>query len=489
MNVFAEVVLIVYLPAALALYLVFPPRRATLIVLIGGWLFLPVTGIEFQGIPNYTKMSAIAMAVVLGTVGTEPKRLLNFRPRWFDVPMAIWCFVPFVTSMSNDLGVYDGLSAMLTQTLMWGVPWLMGRVWFSDAEGMRELAMGVMIGGMIYVPLCLYEVRMSPQLHNTFYGAPPSSFIHVGRFGGFRPVVFMRSGLEVGLWMTAGTLAAFWLWTSGTVRQVFGLPLGPLVGGLAITAVLCKSLGALLLLIAGLGILYTARWTRLAIPALMLAAIIPTYMYVRTTGTWMGENVVNVAASISEARAQSLGFRFDNEEILIERAIERPVFGWGGWGRSRVTDEDTGTDVSTTDGMWIIAMGQYGIVGLTALTTAMLLPIVLLWRRCPTRYWRGPPAVLAVIVLLFMADNLLNAMPNPVYMMAAGAVCGMPAFLMRAVGAGQLNQRGQVPLPSQTRTVQPSRSRTLARAPRQRPVIARQSTRPPDPWTPRPRRM
>ncbi|MEX0742346.1 MAG: hypothetical protein WD079_06065, partial [Phycisphaeraceae bacterium] len=162
MNVFAEVALILYLPAALALYLVFPPRRATLIVLIGGWLFLPVTGIEFQGIPNYTKMSAIAMAVVLGTVGTEPKRLLNFRPRWFDVPMAIWCFVPFVTSMSNDLGVYDGLSAMLTQTLMWGVPWLMGRVWFSDAEGMRELAMGVMMGGMIYVPLCLYEVRMSP---------------------------------------------------------------------------------------------------------------------------------------------------------------------------------------------------------------------------------------------------------------------------------------------------------------------------------------
>lgn len=440
MNVVAQMVLLGFLPLAVALYFIVPPRRATLMVFIGGWLFLPVMGFTFTGIPNYTKISAIALAVLIGTAIVEPRRLLSFVPRWFDIPIAIWCVVPVVSSLTNGLGLYDGMSATFTQTITWGVPWVMGRIWFSDAQGMRELAMGIVLGGLVYVPLCLFEIRMSPQLHAMLYGEPPSSFVHVGRFGGWRPLVFMRSGLEVGLWMSAAGLSALWLWSRGYLRHVMGVPGAPLVAVMLVTAVLCKSLGAIALLVAGIGILYGAKWTRLAAPALILAALVPTYMAVRTSGMWTGDSLVRAAAYVSEARADSLQFRFDNEEMLIERAMERPTFGWGGWGRSRVHDDKTGRDLTVTDGMWIIALGQHGIVGLASVTLAMLLPIGLLWSRCPTRLWRGPPAVMAVIVLLFMADNLLNAMPNPVYVIAAGAVCGMPAALMRATGATTIAQ-------------------------------------------------
>lgn len=434
MNAIAELALILSVPIGLGLYLMLPARRATLAVFIGGWLFLPVTGFEFQGLPNYSKITAIALTVLVGTLMAEPRRLLTFRPGWVDVPMAVWCGVPFVTALTNDLGWYDGLSMVFTQTVLWGVPWLMGRVWFSDAEGMRELAIGVLLGALVYVPLCLYEVRMSPHLHAAVYGVESSPFAQVQRFGGYRPLVFMRRGLEVGLWMSAGTLVGLWLWSSGTLRRLFGVPMAPLVAMLGVTALLCKSLGAILLMFVGAGLLYAAKWTRLAIPALLVALMVPGYVVVRASGLWSGEEAVRGAAVISEPHAESLEFRLHHEDMLAARALERPVFGWGGWGRSRVTDE-RGEDISVTDGLWIIALGHFGSVGLAAVTAVVLLPILLLYKRCPARWWRGPPAVLAVIVLLFAVDSLLNAMPNPMYLLAAGAVCGMPGEVMRAVGA------------------------------------------------------
>ena len=46
----------------------------------------------------------------------------------------------------------------------------MGRAYFGDVKGLRELATVLFIGGLIYIPLYLYEIRLSPQLHNTIYG-------------------------------------------------------------------------------------------------------------------------------------------------------------------------------------------------------------------------------------------------------------------------------------------------------------------------------
>jgi hypothetical protein len=84
---------------------------------------------------------------------------------------------------------------------------------------MRELTMGVVFGGLAYVPLCLFEIRMSPQLLSMFYG---SSIWSGTRFGGFRPHVFFHNGLELGMWMTAVSLAAWWLWSCGALKVLAG---------------------------------------------------------------------------------------------------------------------------------------------------------------------------------------------------------------------------------------------------------------------------
>ena len=90
----------------------------------------------------------------------------------------------------------------------------MGRAYFGDFKGLRELATVLFIGGLIYIPLCLYEIRMSPQLHNTIYGFYQHDFVQTMRAGGWRPTVFLQHGLAVGLFMSVTSLIGAWLWYS-----------------------------------------------------------------------------------------------------------------------------------------------------------------------------------------------------------------------------------------------------------------------------------
>ena len=97
--------------------------------------------------------------------------LFALRPRWFDLPIVTYCcFCPIASSLSNGLGFYDGCSGALTNCVTLGLPYLFGRVYFTRLEHLRELAVGIVVGGMIYVPLCWWELKMSPQLHRQLYG-------------------------------------------------------------------------------------------------------------------------------------------------------------------------------------------------------------------------------------------------------------------------------------------------------------------------------
>src|SRR5438105_4188406 len=118
---------------------------------------------------------------------------------------------PFFSSLANaepgnQLGAYDGLSMMLDQFMAWGVPYLAGRLYFADRDGMRELIVAIILGALAYIPICLYEIRFSPLLHAKVYGFKQCDFVHIIRFGGYRPMGFTLHGLLLGLWMSAATL-------------------------------------------------------------------------------------------------------------------------------------------------------------------------------------------------------------------------------------------------------------------------------------------
>ena len=86
--------------------------------------------------------------------------------------MVCWCLCPLITSLENDLGLYDGLSAGLGIPVRWGLPYLIGRLYFGDLHGIRELTVGI-VGGVsrTFLPRLL-KSEMTPMLRGLIYGMP-----------------------------------------------------------------------------------------------------------------------------------------------------------------------------------------------------------------------------------------------------------------------------------------------------------------------------
>lgn len=423
MSLLVPLTLLGWIPVVLLLFALLPPRRAVTVAFVSAWLFLPMAGYELPGLPPYTKMSATCLGVLIGVAIFDAGRMSAFRFRMLDLPFAIWCVCPFFSSITNGLGTYDGLSAVLGQLFKWGLPYFIGRLYYGDLEGLRELALGIFIGGLAYVPLCLYEIRMSPQLHVMVYGFHQHSFDQTYRLGGWRPVVFMQHGLMVGMWMTSASLVGLMLWRSRAVLHLNRLPVSTLVGVQLLTTVLCKSFGSLVLLAVGLGLM-VFRHTRLAVLAVLLLA--PLYMTLRAGG-WYPSAILDAVGVVGPSKVASLRARVDNEVVLVERALEQPIFGWGTHNRNRVYDH-LGRPV-VTDSLWIITFGQRGLVGLASLTAMLMLGPGLLLLNVRPSQWLHPalaPAVaLALVVVLFTFDSLVNGMLNPLYTIAAGGLTGM----------------------------------------------------------------
>lgn len=434
MNIIVHIVMFGWIPLIIGLFTVLRPRHAVIASFLIAWLFLPNVAYQFKGLPDYTKVSATCWGIFIAAALFDMETLARFRFRPIDIPMAIWCLCPIASSLVNGYGLYDGLSIALRQIIAWGLPYIIGRVYFNSLEALRELAVGIFIGGMVYVPLCLYEIRMSPQLHYKLYGFYQHSFHQTVRWGGWRPMVFLTHGLMLGMWMMSASLVGFWLWRTGVFKQIktlspharWMLPL------LVATTILCKSTAAIAYMLAGMAaLLITTRFSSRLILA-VLVAIPLIYIPVRATGLWTGSGLVSfIEDHVSKERAESLEFRLHNEDMLAQRALMNPVFGWATWGKSHVYD-DEGNDITITDGLWIIAFGNHGIVGVTSMTLSILMPVFLVLSWYPVKTWGDPKvapvAALAVILALYMVDNLLNAMVNPVFIVIAGGLAGLPVM-------------------------------------------------------------
>ena len=83
--------------------------------------------------------------------------------------------------------------------------------------------------------------------------------------------------------------------------------------------------------------------TRCRTRVLLLAVVLfePVYVGLRVPNLWSGQELVRfVKDHVNADRAESLEYRFKCENLLIAKAIEQPVFGWGGWDRSTVYFDD-----------------------------------------------------------------------------------------------------------------------------------------------------
>jgi tetratricopeptide (TPR) repeat protein len=403
---------------------------------------LPPIGVSISGLPDYSKTTAAVLGVLLGTIIFTPDVLFKLRPSWVDIPMALWCVAGVPSSLQNGLGLYDGLSESLAQVTTWGLPYLIGRIHFGDPEGMLTITTGLPVGALFYVPLCVFEMRMMTSLMMIIYGVGRWAAGTGLRFGGYRPNVFFTTGLELGLLMCAATLACWWLWSQGLIKRLGGIPVGSvLLPILLVTSILCRSSGALILMVIGTAVLWFTAKTKSRALALALLMVGPIYVGVRIPNIWSGNEAIAVAeALVGAERADSFRHRLTSENLLVAKAMQQPFFGWGGFARHTLhyDNNEKGRRVDM-DGMWINILGMKGLVGLSLLGAAMLVPAVVFVLRFPRPLWGSAqlaPGLLTVtIVGLYVIDCLMNGFVNVIYMAMVGGLVGLKPdqFQSRAV--------------------------------------------------------
>ncbi|MEG4215535.1 O-antigen ligase domain-containing protein [Microcoleus sp. Pol14C6] len=417
-----------FIPVVFYLFVRFPAQRAVIISFVAAWLFLPQASYPIPSLPPYTKISAACYGILLGTLIYDTARLTSFKPGWLDVPMVIYCLCPIVSQVSNG---GSPISPTINQIVTWGLPYFLGRLYVGNLDGLRQLAIGIFAGGLAYIPFTLVEGVRGPILHQMIYGV--NAFDDWGqarRLGGWRPVVFMQHGLMVGLWMMTAALIAVWLWQTGTLKKFMGRNIKTLAIISTIAFFLCRSTGAYSLFVMALLVLYSAKFFRTSLPLLFIIGYIVFYLYVAASGQFSSKDVIGFINQVfGEERAASLKFRFDNEEILGEKARQRFMFGWGDSGGNRVYNE-YGDDISVTDSLWIIAFGVNGAVGLVSLFSSMLLPVIVFAVfKYPARTWSNPKvapaATLGIALTMYVFDCVLNAMTNPIFALIAGGISGL----------------------------------------------------------------
>jgi len=437
--------LLIWPVVALYLYSRFPVGQATLWTIFGGYLLLPVgAAIKItEGIPQLDKNSIPALAALCGCILVARRRFQFWDGFGFaEGVLLVLLLSPFVTSILNTdpaivggsvlpaVGAYDGLSAVFAQFLF-VLPFFLGRQLLRNSVDIEFVLRTLVVAGLLYSLPILFEARMSPQLHFWFYGYYPSDFIQQMRDGGFRPTVFIGHGLGVAFFIMTSTVAAAALWRSRT--RLSGMPSAAITAYLGFILILCKSLGPLLYAgFAGSMIQLSKPRLQLRV-ALGLSLLALAYPLLRTEDLVPTHYILDAAASVSPARADSLRVRFDNEHQLLDRASRRIWFGWGRFGRSRVFNQ-WGRDISVTDGRWIITLGVFGLVGFLA--EFGLIALAVFRAASALKYAeldrdRIHLSALALILAINLVDLLPNAALTPLTWLFAGAMFGWTDTLRR----------------------------------------------------------
>jgi hypothetical protein len=438
-NTFAFIALLSWPLVTLWLYRTRPINQAILWTILGAWLLLPVGAeIKIPGVPQFDKVSIpnIGALICCMFVARHPIRFWN-RLGLAEVLLLMCLIGPFITSeLNNDpiligssipplpaLSNYDALSAVVGEFIFL-LPFFLGRQLLRGSSDNVEILRALTIAGLLYTIPILFEIRMSPQLHAWFYGYFPHSFAQQARNGGFRAVVFLGHGLVVAFFVMMTTIAASALWRTRT--RVLRVPPAGITAYLAAVLVLQKSMAALIYCSAGVPLVrFTQPRFQLRI-ATVLVSIALLYPMLRLADLFPARVLVDVSTSVSGDRAESLEYRFDNEERLLQHASQRLIFGWGGWGRNRLYDE-YGQDSSVTDGEWIIMIGAFGLFGFVGKFGLLSLPV---FRALSTlKFARSIPdrvnlAALALILSINIVDLLPNSTLSPWSWLLAGALLG-----------------------------------------------------------------
>lgn len=403
-----------------------------------GYLFLPVkTIIDLPAVPTIDKYILISL-VAYGLARLFTNKPVKFLPEHKGVRILLVGFILSMafTSLTNtarivygptvlpghDLFSGVGISAMAGQFFVI-IPFILGRQFLSSTDSMIYCLQALVVVGVLYSLLVFWEIRMSPQLHTKIYGYfPHPQFIQQMRDDGFRAVVFIGHGLLTSMFLVGVFTATLYFVTER--KKVWGKNAWLILGFITVAIVFNKTYAAYAYTIL-VGIVFGLCSKSLQkLCLLTLCVLILVYPAYRSSDLFPGEYIVTSAAKINPDRAESLDFRFGFEDLLLDRAKEKPIFGWGLWGRYRIFDS-FGNDITVLDGEWVETLGERGWFGYIAYFGTLLLPVVLLVMHSRKTGEIPRPAIyLSCIVVIVAFNTLINSGIAPWVWLFSGALLG-----------------------------------------------------------------
>lgn len=416
------------------LFIFLPLEAAAIWSLLGGYLLLPSSfQIDLPLLPPIDKMTIAAVSAFLLCWMKGAQTRTQHPSTLIYLLSAGYVLAPILTSLGNGYelqtaavsipGFYplDGLKFAGRQLISL-LPFFIGMRFLSNDYGRALLLKSLPTALTIYSIPMLFEVRMSPQLHQWVYGYFPTTFNQQIRAGGFRPVVFLSHGLELALITTLAIIAAV---IGAHARwRILRLPAGAVAAYLSVILYFCKSLAPIVYAVVVAPIVLFTRprfWVKISCAILLFVSAYPA---LRTSGVIPVQAIASAANFVSTDRSVSFQMRVRNEEALLSKANQKPFFGWGTWGRNRIFDRDTGQDISVTDGQWVIVLGTFGWFGYLCLflllTTAAFRSLRVVGKTVTTSTIElgGLTLLLAVYVL----DLLPNANTMSLTFLIAGSI-------------------------------------------------------------------
>jgi hypothetical protein len=441
-NLVTAAVFVLFVPIALFVCARTSPARAVAFIVIGGTLLLPeLAGFKLPGVAMFEKTHIMVTWTFIGCVIWHRARMSAvWRSKLFIVLLVVSTISALGTTLTNGeplifgpsyvqaLGVLEVVRLMADDWLLFLLPFALGFAAFRTSDDARTLLRVFVFAMLLYTLLVWVEIRMSPQFHNWIYGYAQHEFSQTIRDGGYRPMVFMSHGLALGMALAISVLFALALHKAKERfrGRRFFLWMGVYLG-FVLWAV--KSMGAFIYGVIGTPVvLFTGPRFQNAL-ALALAGSFFVYPVLRAVHVIPDETIIGIADSVAgPERAASFEFRITNENVLVDRAIERLAFGWGGYCRACIFDAITGDILSTRDGGWIIALGDRGVIGFFVRFFPLLLPVWFVWRR---RKEIDDPAdrailsTLSLVVAISLLDQLPNGPFNSLPYLFAGALLGV----------------------------------------------------------------
>lgn len=431
-------VIAAWTPLVLVAFRARGPRRAVPIALLGGFLLLPGTSEgawTVLGTFVLNKRTIPGLALILAVGLFDRLALARFRPRAVDLAMLGYLLAPLLAAAANGTDTWRGSIAQAWIHLAeWGLPYVVGRIYYGEGEGPRRLGTDVALAGLFSIPIVAFEAVMGPRyyLAGLLYGIESVGGM-TSRLGGWRPDGFLTNGLEMAEWMALAAVLATWMWALARWRPA---PIPPWLPAPALVAaaVACRGVYGYAALAIGLAAtaLTGALRTRLILMALTLVP--PAYIAARISGLWDARALVGLAGRAGNAATTEV--RIDMEDDFLDRVRGHGLtFGFGGmypdWG---------------AEGRWVTAMAGAGVVGMALQYAALMLPAALLiWRRTARGPSTSPELGLALFVVLHAIDSLHNTALIAPIPLISGALAGV--FLVDTARAGRSPRGPSGPTP------------------------------------------